>query len=145
LKVWDINGAASITAKTNVITDTAEYFLVSVFINQVNDDIYVAYVGGTAAHSEVAALYKKSVDGGANWGGQQALQADAEDDERWISAGAMNAAWGGKFQPYWFDDDDDDLFTNVDNGVSIPGPAPPYTLENKSANMGSKMVAAGLI
>ena len=44
LMTWDINGAGSITAKTNVLTDSAESFLVSVFINQVNDDIYVSYV-----------------------------------------------------------------------------------------------------
>jgi len=119
LMVWDINGAGSITAKTNIITDTAEYALVSVFINQVNDDIYVAYVGGTDMGNFVKAFYQKSVDGGANWGGQEALQADAEDDERWISAGAMKAAWGGKFQPFWFNIDLHDLFTNTNNGILI--------------------------
>ncbi len=119
LMVWDINGAGSITAKTNVLTDAAEYIIVSVFINHINDDIYIAYVGGTAAQSLVKAFYQKSVDGGANWGGQQALQADAEDDERWISAGAMKAAWGGKFQPAWHNEDLHDLFTNSDNGISL--------------------------
>lgn len=137
LMVWDINGAGSITAKTNVITDTAEYFAVSVYINQVNDDIYVAYFGGTAAESLVKAFYKKSDDGGASWGSQTALQANAEDDERWISAGAMKAAWDGKFQPVWYNDDTRNLYTV----------APPYTYSPaiRSANMGSKMVAAGLI
>ena len=119
LMVWDINGAGSITAKTNVITDTNEYFLASVFINQVNGDIYVAYAGGTDTTTLVAVFYQKSVDGGANWGGQTALQADVEDDEKWISAGAMKASWGGKFQPVWFNDDLNDLFTNIDNGISI--------------------------
>jgi len=123
LMVWDINGAASITAKTNVITDTAEYFTVSVFINQVNDDIYVAYVGGTDAGTLVKAFYQKSADGGANWDGQATMQADAEEDMRWISCGAAKATWGGKFQPFWFDDDDNDLFTSVDNGISIEAPA----------------------
>jgi hypothetical protein len=125
LMVWDINGAGSIVAKTNVITDTGEYFLVSVFINQVNDDIYVAYVGGTAAQITVKAFYQKSDDGGATWGGESALQADEEDDEQWISCGAMKAAWGGKFQPFWFNSDLHDLFTNTDNGVSIAAVAPP--------------------
>jgi len=119
LMVWDINGAASITAKTNVLTDSAGSFLVSVFINQVNDDIYVTYMKGTDVELEVAAFYQKSVNGGANWGGQTVLQADVEDDERWVSAGAIKATWFGKFQPYWFNDDLNDLFTNTDNGIPI--------------------------
>ena len=123
LMTWDINGATSITAKTNVITDTVEYFLVSVLINQINDDVYVAYVGGTAAESLVSVVYKKSVDGGANWGIETAMQADAEDDEKWISSGAMKADWGGKFQPYWLNADWNRMYTNTDNGVSIAAEA----------------------
>lgn len=119
LMTWDINGAVSITAKTNVLTDSTESFLVSVFVNQVNDDIYVAYASGTDIANLVKVFYQKSVDGGANWGGQQAMQADEEDDERWISAGAMKKSWGGKFQPVWYNADLWDLFTNTDNGISI--------------------------
>lgn len=119
LRVWDINGAGSITAKTNVITDEAETFLASVFINQDNDDIYVAYVSGTAAESLVKAFYQKSDDGAGTWGGEAAMQADAEDDERWISCGAVKAANGGKFLPVWQNDDLNDIFCNTDNGISI--------------------------
>jgi len=119
LAVWDINGAASITQKTNVITDTAEYALVSVFINQANDDIYVAYAGGTDFTTLVKVFYQKSDDGGGSWGGQTAMQADAEDDEKWISCGAMKKAWGGMFLPVWYNDDLYDLFCNTDNGISI--------------------------
>lgn len=141
LMVWDINGAGSIIAKTNVITNEAETFAVSVFVNQVNDDIYVAYFSGTSAQATVKAFYQKSDDGGDTWGGEKPLQADAEDDMRWISAGAMRKDWGGKFQPYWYDHDDTDLFTNTDNGIRITLPP---TIK-PSANMAAKMVAAGLI
>lgn len=123
LLVWDINGAGSITAKTNIITDTAEYINCSVFINQVNDDIYVAYNGGTTFGSVIACLYKKSTDGGGTWGNGTAMQADAEDDERFVSAGAIKAANGGKFLPIWYNDDLDDLFCNTDNAVSIAASA----------------------
>lgn len=140
LAVWDINGAGSITPKANVITNTAEYALASVLINQANDDIYVAYAGGTDFTSLVKAFYKKSVDGGGSWGGETALQANAEDDERWISCGAVKEAWGGKFQPVWFNDDLDDLFTNTDNGISIASLAPTAT-----STVIPKILAAGVI
>ncbi len=119
LMTWDINGAGSITAKTNVITDTAEYALVSVFVNQANDDIYVAYAGGTDFTTLVKVFYQLSQNGGGSWDGQAAMQANVEDDERWISAGTAKKEWGGKFQPVWFNDDLNDLFTNTDNGISI--------------------------
>ncbi|MBA7634674.1 hypothetical protein ES703_42264 [subsurface metagenome] len=138
LKVWDITDAGTITAKTNVITDEGETFLVSVFVNQDNDDIYVAYASGTSAGDTVQVFYQKSDDGGGTWGGEQAMQADAEDDERWVSAGAVKAAWGGKFQPIWFEDDFNDLFTNTDNGISIAaavGPPAAVTPWNLAARM----------
>ncbi len=119
LKTWDITDAGTITAKTNVLTDSAESFLVTVFINQVNDDVYVAYARGTAVGSLVKVFYQLSQDGGANWDGETAMQADAEDDEKWISSGAVKATNGGRFLPVLFDDDDNDIFCNKDNSIAI--------------------------
>jgi len=144
LMTWDINGAGSITAKTNVLTNSAESFLVSVFINQANDDIYIAYAKGTTAFSLVAAFYQKSIDGGANWGGQTALQADAEDDERGIYCGAVKAAWGGKFQPVWFNNDLFDIFTNTDNGISIAAAGGGPAAESSPVAVVASVVSAGI-
>lgn len=120
LKVWDIDGEGSITAKGNVLTDSNKSVLVSVFVDQKSDDIYIAYLKGPTTIVELQAFYRKSEDGGGSWSGSdQTMQADARDDMRWISAGAVKAAWGGKFQPVWYDDDDWDLFTNSDNGITI--------------------------
>lgn len=119
LRIWDITDAGTITAKTNVITNESESFLTSVFIDQASDDIYVAYVSGTTARSLVKVFYQLSQDGGGTWDGEAAMQADIEDDEKWVSCGAVKAAWGGKFQPFWFNDDTRDFFTNTDNGILI--------------------------
>ena len=120
LMVWDINGAASITAKTNVITNTAEYAQCSIFIDQSTDDIYVAYFGGTTWTADVHCLYKKSTDGGANWGDQTQISV-TNDDLRWVSAGCMHPTLGGRFMPIWFNDDLDDVVTNYDNSVQVDG------------------------
>lgn len=122
LKAWDITDAGTITAKTAAFDGggaTSETFLVSVFINQSNNYIYVSYVTGTTAGSVVATVYNYSDDGMATWEGQAAMQADAEDDERWVSCGAVAAANGGKFMPIWMNDDLNDLFCNTDNAVAI--------------------------
>lgn len=145
LMVWDINGAGSITAKTNVITNESETFLVSVFIDQVTDDIYITYVSGTAAESLVACFYQKSTDGGTNWSGETAMQADAEDDERWVSAGCIKSDWGGKFEPVWFNDDLDDLFCNSDNGVTITGTGTTASPALTGGRVASKLIMSGAI
>lgn len=146
LAVWDINGAGSITQKTHVLTNSDNSFLASVFINQNTDDIYVAYARGGTIEATVTIYYKKSDDGGGSWGGETAMQANAADDERWISCGAMKAAWGGKFLPVWFNDDINDLFCNTDNGISIAaaGAALEKSLSDSVAITDSLLKAIGL-
>lgn len=119
LMIWDITDAGTITAKTNVLTNSAESGHCSVFIDQKTDDIYVAYARGGTANSLMTVYYDKSDDGAGSWDGESAMQADVADDEKWVSCGAVKEVWGGKFQPIWFNDDDNDLFTNSDNGISI--------------------------
>jgi hypothetical protein len=119
LMVWDINGSGSITAKTDVVTNLAESSQVSVFINQQNDDIYIAYLKGGTWESTVDVMYKKSTDGGASWGAEQAYSEAAADDLRLVTSGLGVGDDGGIFQPVWFNDDLDDLFVNLVNDVVI--------------------------
>lgn len=121
LLCWDINGALSITAKTNVISNSDDCFACGITINQNTDDLYVAYLGksdGTeTALATVTVYYKKSTDDGTNWGSETALSEDAADDFRTLHAdlGGTNS----RFYPVWYDDDDDDLFGNYTNSVEI--------------------------
>ncbi len=125
LKVWDIGGSGSITAKTDIITDQAETAGVAVFIDQQTDDIYVAYMKGGTWESTVDVFYKKSTDGGGTWGSEQTYSEAAADDIRAVWAGISVGDAGGKFQPVFFNDDLNDLFVNVNNDVDIAGPAIP--------------------
>lgn len=127
LKTWDIGGSASIVAKTDVLTDTAEAAQAAVLINQQNDDIYVAYLKGANWGDTVDVHYKKSDDGGANWGAEQDYSEGANDDFRAVWAGISVGDAGGKFQPAWFDDDFNDLLCNLTNDVDIAAAAGPPT------------------
>ncbi len=125
LKVWDIGGSGSITAKTDVITDQAETVGVAVLIDQQTDDIYVTYMKGGTWESTVDVFYKKSTDGGSTWGAEQTYSEAAADDVRAVWAGISVGDADGKFQPVFFNDDLNDLFVNVNNDVDIGGPVIP--------------------
>lgn len=123
LELWDLNlnsiASPTCTAKTSVNTNLSEAGDCSVFINQSNDDIYVSYNVGTAYTATVSVFYKKSSDGGSTWGSQQTYSYQIEDDFRIIAPSAMSASNGGRFEVAWCDDDDDDIFVNYNNSVSI--------------------------
>lgn len=136
LKCWDLNintvtaGSASVTAKTDVNTDTAEAGGVGIFIDQTNDDIYVAYLRGSAFNDTVGVFYKKSTDDGTTWGSEQSYSQQVADDHRSCFSGPMHSTGGGRFMPSFCDDDDNDLFVNYNNSVSIAavgaGSNPPF-------------------
>jgi hypothetical protein len=125
LKVWDITLATpTITAKTDVITDTNDCAGVALFIDQNNDDLYCAYLGdedgGETWQDTLTAFYKKSDDGAGTWGAQTAYQEGAADDERYINAGhSTPGSAAGRFEPVWFNDDLADLYVNKVNSVEI--------------------------
>lgn len=117
LKVWDITDSSTITAMTNVLTDTDNSAQVAVLINQQNDDIYVAYLKGGTWEATVDVKYKKSTDGGTTWGAEASYSEAAADDIRALWAGISVGPAGGRFQPMFFNDDLDDLFVNLTNDV----------------------------
>lgn len=121
-QTWDINGAASITAKGDVVTNADDCFYVALMVNQQTDDVYAVYVGaedGSELFQDASNVYyKKSTDGMASWGSQTAYSATG-DDVRYVSTGSTVAADGGRFMPTWYNDDLDDLFVNDGNDIEI--------------------------
>lgn len=111
----------TITAKTNVLTNNDNAIGCSIFVNQLTDAVYVGYLDGTGpiAGGAVAAKYKLSSDGMGSWGSETAYSEDAQDDFRVIHGGAMMASTNGRFGLCWYDDDDNDIFYNYTNSVSI--------------------------
>jgi hypothetical protein len=125
LKVWDITLATpTITAKTDVVTDSDDCVGAALFIDQNNDDLYCAYLGDEDGsetwQSTLTAFYKKSDDGAGTWGAQTAYQEGAADDERYIDAGhSTPGSAAGRFEPVFFNADLLDLFVNKVNSVEI--------------------------
>lgn len=113
-KLWDITGSNTVTEKTDVVTDVRT-FLLSIFLDQQSDDIYVSYSKGTTVGS---VLYQKSTDGGDTWDGETAMSVTS-DDHRMSTGGTSIGNDGGRFQPFWFNDDLNDLVTNKDNSIEF--------------------------
>lgn len=103
LMVWDINGAASITALTNVITNTDDCANAAVQIDQATNDIYVYYAGKSDGSqtlgSSVGVYYKASTDDGATWGAEAALEETLDDIRQLVcdhsgTPSGMGVMWG---------------------------------------------------
>jgi hypothetical protein len=125
MTVYDIGGSGDITRKANVTTAVDDNHQPSIMINQQNDDIYVSYIGKEDDSEEwggtVKAYYKLSQDGGDTWGPETSLSENAADDLRWITSGTSVVKEGGRFQPVWFNDDLNDLFTTTVNSIETGG------------------------
>lgn len=125
LRVWDVNGAASITEKTAVNANVDDCAGAALFIDQNTDDLYVGYIGksdGTETiTSSVKIYYKKSTDDGANWGSETAYSENAAADLRgiWAPVGGSSS----RFYLGWFHETNDDLLGGYTNSVAITPPA----------------------
>ncbi len=137
LKVWDIGGSGSITAKADVVTDLDASGAVAVFIAQQDNSIYVVYLKGGSWQNTVDVFYKKSSDGGATWGAETAYSEGAADDHRAICAGISVGADGGRFQPLFLNTDLTTLYVNLTNDVLIV----PSVLPLRDASVGASVDA----
>lgn len=76
-QTWDINGGASITAKTNLVTNFDDCVGVCLLLDQSNDDVFAFYMGKSdgsqTVGTSVGLYYKKSTDDLTTWGSETTL------------------------------------------------------------------------
>ncbi len=110
------------TQKTNLLNNSAESSNVAMLFNQQNDDVYVAYLIGSALPNAQAVKYQLSTDDMATWGGEADYSA-VSDDHRLVYAGHSVDDAGGRFMPVWYDDDQTEWAINLDNDIEIAAAA----------------------
>lgn len=125
LKFVDITNATTWTVKTDVYTNEDDHGGNGVFVDQNNDDLYVAYVGHPGdTTTDTTFNYKKSTDGGTTWGSRtQINQGTGYFRSSGIWAGMMALTAGGRFMPVWWETSVDDDRINKVNSVEITGTA----------------------
>ncbi len=121
LVVHDITNITIFSEKANIVTNNFAWGIVSLLINQQNDDLYAGYNIDTSVG---AIVYQKSINGGTNWGGQTAMSVTV-GDHKLVIGGTSVGDSGGRWMPIWFNDDTRDLITNFDNSIEIPEVEPP--------------------
>jgi len=142
LRTWDIASGSSITAKTDVLTDSAESGCCALFIDQTNDDLYAYYFRGGTWTATVDCFYKLSENGGSSWNSESTYREDSADDLRWISVGGMSASKGGRAMAMWFNDDLNDYKVNYNYSVSIAAAGGGFDIANDPSTKAFGIVAA---
>lgn len=117
--VYDINGAASIVAKTNIHTNADDMYHLAVMVDQNTDNLYVGHVGkidGTEAlGSNAHAYYAKSVNGGTSWSTGNAYSVDANISRRQLWAPLS----GNRLLFAWRDTAATTILTNTANSLDL--------------------------
>lgn len=124
LTSWDIAGAGSIVAKTDVVTNLDQAGLCCIVIDQYTNEVYAGYTY-LDWPTAVKVFYKISDDGMGTWGAEAQYNVECPR-ATWLSAGG-SVLDSGRFGIAWQDDDFDNLMTNEDSPIigrppNIPGP-----------------------
>ena len=102
LKVWDINGSGSITAKTDVNTNTDDCQAALLYINQSTNDLFAFYLGKSDGSQTIGTslgvYYKVSADGATSWGSEQTLSSTLD---RFTGIGGSISGTGAPLDVAW--------------------------------------------
>ncbi len=133
IRVFDINNVGDVVEQTRPVIGAGGAITtgIEIFINQNNNDIFVAYPRGIdPAVAPRSIRYRKSTDGMLTWEPEVVFSV-ASGDQFDTQAGISIGSNGGRFQLTWRDDDTDSWLTNLDNSLEFaaipttpPSPAP---------------------
>lgn len=117
LRVMEVLNNTNYTIKQSVFNNNADPALVGAMINQQNDELYAAYIVGSTTNADV--YYKNSTNNANSWSGLN-LYDDHSDDIKGLYGGTSVGKDGGRWQPVFFNDDLNGLYTNHSAGIDIP-------------------------
>jgi hypothetical protein len=122
-RVYDITNGSTWSTLTEPISNTDDWHYPTIMINQNNDDLYACYVGkedGTEViNASVNTYYMKSTDDGSTWDSAGTKVSETQDDHRISSCPPSVGSDGGDLVLVWFNDDLNNLVSNIGNMVSI--------------------------
>jgi hypothetical protein len=104
---YQINGSASITQRTNVVTDQDDTFGGGCYFDQQTGSLTVFYYGTSSEvyNSAVHVRYRTSTDGAVSWGRQWRIDVDTTRDTRYVTGGmSVGSSNAGPFRPIWIAD-----------------------------------------
>lgn len=120
LKCWDVNGTASVTARTDVLTNVADTNACAL---QVDTDGHLYAFYGRGSGSSARVYYKISTDSGATWGSETLYSSQDEEITAIFADPSPNVA---KTLPTYFSFSDTDLYIEgsavaTDTSVALAG------------------------
>jgi len=120
---WSVTPTAedpTIITENDVVTNLDESAMVSLFINQQNDKVYVAYLKGGTWEGTVDVKYRTNTAfDTATWSSENAYSEAAAGDFEIVRSGRTVDSDGGFFQPVWYEDLGSQIFNNLVNDVPI--------------------------
>lgn len=136
MRVFDVNGAASITELTNIVIDAEAGFFPAVFVD-VNDDIYVTWVIG-ASGSRNDAVFVVSRNGGTTWSSQTSYPENPPTNIFYLGV-PYAMPDGGLYAPVFVDISPvpQEAYLNLNNAVAVGGAA--------TLNRGGAIVGGGIL
>jgi hypothetical protein len=111
--------AIAATAKTSVITATANAMGSAIHIDQATNNLRAMYIKGGTWFSSTDVYYKLSTDGGSTWGAETKLNTTAHNIQHVTAGHSVKSGSSGRFMPSWADIGNLDILTNYGTSVAF--------------------------